>query len=304
MFFFGTRRILLFIGIFAFMGLCGWLWRHREAVPFVSQPLSIATAPFTYTVSEGAFVLRTGIEIIDQNWNNWKELDELKRKNEALLAEQTAYSEILAENIRLRDLATFKQGYKRFTLLGARVMVRDYGSWTDTMIVDRGEDSGITKYMPVIVPKGLVGFVSEVYPDSARVQLITDPRTSVSALVQRPKSRIMALVKGNGSRVQDLSFTGLAREADIVKEDVLITSGYGGVYPHGLLIGTITEVDDVKGEAIRNAKILPAADFEHLEEVFIITNSFEKDMPPEIDPSIPLKAPPMNPNAEQAEVSQ
>ena len=302
MFFFGTRRILLAIAIFAFMGLCGWLWRHREAVPFVSQPLSLATAPFTYTTSRASFAIRSGIDMIDRHLDEGEEIEILRRENGAYKAEQAAYAEILAENIRLRELAGFRQGYKRFTILGAHVMLRDTGSWTDTMVVDRGEDSGIVRYMPVIVPEGLVGFVSEVYPNSCRVQLITDPRTSVSSVVQRPKSRIVSLLKGNGSLSDSLTFTGLARDADILKGDILITSGYGGVYPHGLLIGTITSVDDTKGEAIRNADVTPAADLSHLEEVFIIMNYIERSAPPEIDPSVPLKEPPMNPNVEQAEV--
>jgi rod shape-determining protein MreC len=301
LFFFGTRKILYAIAIFIFMGLCGWLWRHREAVPFAS-PASTATAPFTYTVSRGALAVRTGIALIDQYLDQWEELETLRRENGAYRAEQAAYAEILAENARLRELAGFRQGYKRFSVLGAHVMQRDTGAWTDTAVVDRGEESGITKYMPVIVPEGLVGFVSEVYADSSRVQLITDPRTSVSALVQRPKSRIVSLLKGNGSRADTLTFTGLARDADILKGDVIITSGYGGVYPHGLLIGTITSVDDTKGEAIRNADVTPAADLRSMEEVFIITNYIERSAAPQIEPSIPLKEPPMNPNVGQAEV--
>lgn len=138
--------------------------------------------------------------MIDQILSDWEELEALRRENGALRAEQTAYSGILAENIRLRELAGFRQGYKQFTLLGASVIDRDYGSWSDTMVIDRGTDSGIAKYMPVIVPGGLVGFVSDVYLNSARVQLITDPRTSVGAVVQRPGSRVASIVRGNGSR--------------------------------------------------------------------------------------------------------
>lgn len=182
-----------------FMGLCGWFWRHRESVPFVSQPLSTAAAPFEYGMSRISFAGRTGIGMIDQILSDWEELEALRRENGALRAEQTAYSGILAENIRLRELAGFRQGYKQFTLLGASVIDRDYGSWSDTMVIDRGTDSGIAKYMPVIVPGGLVGFVSDVYLNSARVQLITDPRTSVGAVVQRPGSRVASIVRGTAA---------------------------------------------------------------------------------------------------------
>lgn len=289
--------------IFAFMGLCGWFWRHRESIPFVSQPLSIAAAPFQYGVSRASFTLRTGIEMIDQVLGNWEELEELRRENGALRAEQTAYSEILAENMRLRALAGFKQGYTQFVLLGARVISRDTGTWTNTVTIDRGTDSGLARYMPVIVPEGLVGFVSEVYLTSARVQLVTDPRTYVGALVQRPASRVASMANGNGNRTNGITFDNLPREADVLRGDVLITSGYGGVYPHGLLLGYVTEVTDDTASTAREAYAVPAADLSHLEDVFIIMSSIEKTAPEAVDTSVPKMEPPMNPNEQQAGVS-
>ena len=302
MVFVGQRKIFLTIMIFAFMGLCGWFWRHRESVPFVSQPLSIAAAPFEYGVSRAAWAGRTGIDIVDQIWSNWEELDALRRENGALRAEQTAYSEILAENIRLRALAGFRQGYTQFSLLGATVIAREYGTWTNTVVIDRGSASGLVKYMPVIVPEGLVGFVSEVYLDTARVQLITDPRTSVGAIVQRPASRVVSLVQGSGSQPGTLSFVNLSREADVLKGDSLVTSGYGGVYPRGLLIGQVSEVTDDPSTPAREARVVPAADFSRLEEVFVIMSQFERTMPEDIDATAPRKEPPMNPNEKQAGV--
>lgn len=303
MFSFGKRKIFLTILIILFMGLCGWFWRHRESVPFVSQPLSTAAAPFEYGMSRIAFAGRTGIGMIDQILSDWEELEALRRENGALRAEQTAYSGILAENIRLRELAGFRQGYKQFTLLGASVIDRDYGSWSDTMVIDRGTDSGIAKYMPVIVPGGLVGFVSDVYLNSARVQLITDPRTSVGAVVQRPGSRVASIVRGNGSRPAQMIFTNLIREADILKGDMLVTSGYGGVYPPGLLIGTVDSVTGGESDTIRSAVVTPAADMGRLEGVFVITSQFERTLPQNIEMTAPTKEPVMNPNEKQAGVS-
>lgn len=302
MFFFGKRKILLVMASFVFMGLCGWFWRHRESIPFVSQPLSVAAAPFEYGASRLAFAGRTGIDIIDQAVSGWQELDALRKENGALRAEQTAYSEILAENVRLRALAGFRQGYTEHTLLGARVTVRDTGTWTDTMMIDRGSDSGIARYMPVIVPGGLVGFVSEVYLNTARVQLVSDPRTSVGAIVERPASREASLVKGNGNADRELVFVNLAREADVIKGDVLVTSGYGGVYPKGLLIGQVRQVEDDASGTSRSAVVSPAADLSRLEEVFVITSYIEKTPPEAIDGRVPQE-PPMNPNEPQAGVS-
>ena len=89
MIFFGKRKILLTIFIFILMALGGWFWRHRESVPFVSQPLSTAVTPFQYSMSHTATWGKIGIKIIDQSFSNWSDLERLKRENESLKAEQS-----------------------------------------------------------------------------------------------------------------------------------------------------------------------------------------------------------------------
>lgn len=300
MFLFDKRKIIIAVLIFLFMAVCGWFWRNREYVPFVSQPLSVVSAPFEYGVSRASMVGTRLMDLLGQTATSWKELDTLRKENGALKSEQAAYSEILAENIRLKKLLDFKQGYTRFNMTGATVIARDYGSWTSTMVIDRGEDSGIKKYMPVIVPEGLVGYVSEVYKTSARVQLITDPRTSVGGIVQRPGSRVSSILKGDGDRSDVLVFGNIPKEADVIKGDVIITSGFGGVYPKGLLIGTVSKVATDKADVSQNALVKPAVDFSKLEEVFVITDQIEKSEPGEIKNQVPLKEPAMNPNDQQA----
>lgn len=301
MIFFGKRKIFLTILVFILMAAGGWFWRHRESVPFISQPLSIAATPFEYSISRLSLWGKTGIEMIDQTISGWVELDSLRKENAGLRVEQSRYSEILAENIRLRKLLAFKEGYKQFHLLGASVISRDYGTWTNTMMVDRGSDSGLRKYMPVIVPEGLVGFVSEVYAHTARVQLLSDPRTTVGGLVQRPSSRVVSMVSGNAPHPGTLAFINVSREADVIKGDVIITSGYGGVYPKGLVIGSIKQVSDDGNQVNLDAEIEPAVDFGHLEEVFVITDFIQKTAPEDIHAKVPLKERPMNPNTRQAE---
>lgn len=282
------------------MGACGWFWRHREYIPFVSQPLSVGAAPFEYGVSRAAWFGENSIGMVQQIFTNWKDLEELKRENESLKAEQNRYSEVLAENIRLRNLLKFKQGYTSYNMVGASVIERDYGGWTHTMVIDRGEDSGIKKYMPVIIPSGLVGFVSEVYMNSSRVQLLLDPRTTVGGIVQRPASRVVSMVSGNSGNPGLLSFMSLPKESDVIKGDIIVTSGYGGVYPKGLVIGTVEQVDVDSEGGTQSAEIRPAADFAHMEEVFIITDHIQKTSPDSITVKPPKIEPPMNPNKHQA----
>jgi len=301
MLFFGRRKIILVICILLTMAVTGWFWRHKESVPFVSQTLSTAAAPFEYTASQITFMCKTGISIIDQSVSKWSDLDNLRKENAGLKAEQLRYSEILAENIRMRNLLKFKQGYTKFNLLGASVIARDYGTWMNTLMIDRGTDSGIKTYMPVIVSQGVVGFVSEVYLKTARVQLVLDPRTTVGGIVQRPTSRVASMVSGNSGKQGVLSFINIAKEADVIKGDRVVTSGYGGVYPKGLLIGTVENVSDDLEKVSLDADIRPAVDFGHLEEVFVITDSIQKSAPEDIDIKTPLRERPIDPNSQQVE---
>ena len=300
MIFFGKKKIAGAVLLFAFMAGCGWFWRHREYVPFVSQPLAVGAAPFEYGVSRAAWLGENSIGVVKQIFSIWKDLEELRKENESLKAEQNRYSEILAENIRFRNLLQFKKGYTRYQMVGASVIERDYGGWTHTMVIDRGEDSGLKKYMPVIVPSGLVGFVSEVYMNSARVQLLLDPRTTVGGIVQRPASRVVSMVSGNSGNPGLLSFLSLPKEADVIKGDTIVTSGYGGVYPKGFVIGSVEKVDVDTEAGTQTAEIKPAADFSHMEEVFIITDHVERTAPESITAKLPKIEPPMNPNKQQA----
>ena len=154
--------------------------------------------------------------------------------------------------------------------------------------------------MPVIVPQGVVGFVSETYLNTSRVQLLLDPRTVLGGIVQRPASRVASMVSGNAGKQGLLSFMNIAREADVIKGDVVITSGYGGVYPKGLVIGTVERVSDDTDQVALDADIKPAVDFSHLEEIFVITDSIQRSLPEEID-NIPTRERPVNPNSQQVE---
>ena len=103
---------------------------------------------------------------------------------------------------KIRDYVNFSvsvKAHKNLQLVAGPVISRDYGTWTNTMIIGVGENEGIKENMAVITPDGVVGFISDVFPSSARVQLLTDPRTSIGAIVQRAESRVASVVRGNGN---------------------------------------------------------------------------------------------------------
>ena len=157
-------------------------------------------------------------------------------------------------------------------------------------IIDVGSGEGVEKDMPVITPNGVVGFISDVYPHSARVQLLTDPRTSIGAIVQRPESRVSSVVRGNGNVPTEPQFVNIAKDADILEGDTLVTSGFGSIYPKGLPLGTIVSIHQNDNDFVKYAVIRPSVDFSKLEEVLVIlkssdTGSYAKpDVAPKLVP--------------------
>ena len=155
----------------------------------------------------------------------------------------------------------------------AGIITKDYGTWTNTFTIDKGSEDGMAVNMAVVVPSGVVGFITDVYPHSSRVQTILDPRSAIGVIVQRPESRLSGVVKGDGDSPRTPSMVNIARDGDVLVGDKLITSGYGGIYPKGLPVGNVQSIENDTEGFVKNAVITPSVDFYRLEEVFVLTSS-------------------------------
>src|SRR5207245_2213001 len=122
--------------------------------------------------------------------------------------------------------------------------------------------------MTVVTPRGLVGQVIEVTPNTSKVLLITDVSSSVDALVQSNRAKGVV----NGSRTANLTMTYIPQREKIQTGDRIVTSGLGGVYPSGVLVGMVTDVRQNDVDLFQDALVEPAVDFGRLEEVMIIVN--------------------------------
>ena len=123
--------------------------------------------------------------------------------------------------------------------------------------------------MPFISETGLVGHVISVTDNTAKVQTIIDTGSTVSAKISTAQDSI--LVKGTLSNSQLIKASSIPAEATILQGDEVVTSGLGGIYPKGILIGTIKEVVNTKNELDRYANIETATNFSTLETVLVIT---------------------------------
>ena len=267
------KWLTMIVILCAILGIFGYVWKQRTQVPVVTVTLENLMAPFTYGASRLLSGLHTGIAVIDNGILRVKDMSDLEVRNAELEQKQVAYNELVAENIRLRQLLKFQGEQPQFALLAASVVTRDRGAWTDTFTISRGSADGVAPNMAVMAPRGVVGFVSDVYEHSARVQSILDPRSATGVIVQRPESRIASILKGNGNRPMEPQMVNIALNGDVLKGDTIVTSGFGGIYPKGLLLGHVKDIVTDEEGFVKHAVIDPTVDFQSLEEVFVIVSS-------------------------------
>lgn len=197
---------------------------------------------------------------------------ELKDEVAALSAKILELEGYKQENERLRQLLDFKTAETRWDMVGCEVIAKEPGNWFYSFTIDKGTNDGIKVNDAVTYGYGLVGKITEVGPDWAKVLTIIDVESSVGAIVTRTQS--FAVCDGELSLADDgkckLSF--LSTDTSLVLGDSVVTSGLGGIYPEGILIGTVS---DIKSDAMgysQYAVIDTAVDFEKIREVMVIRN--------------------------------
>ena len=189
--------------------------------------------------------------------------------------------ELQQENERLREIANFYEENPEYEMLTARVTAKNPGYWFDTFLINAGRGEGIQKNMVVLTPQGLVGRVIEVGSNWSKVQAVIDSLSSVSGMIER--TRDVGVVRGTAE--SDAQTGGrcnmyyLPYENDLVPGDKVLTSGLGGVFPKGVVIGEVIEVSRAAGETERTAVIQTAVDFSQLEEVIVLLDVIEEVSP-------------------------
>ncbi len=190
----------------------------------------------------------------------------LRRQLEMLQGENAILRESKIDLDRLRQDYAFV--HKSPTaLLAADVIGKRPDPKFDTLIISRGSRDGVRPNSVVVTRNGLVGRVFEVNPNSSSVLMLTDQNSGVGARVQRASSRATGVCKGDNSPL--LALVYLPGEASIKPGDTIVTSGLGGIFPAGILIGTVDAVKTDEGTVARTARVRPHVDFDRLEEVYV-----------------------------------
>jgi len=218
-------------------------------------------------------------DILKRTWSHYfslvttaKENDRLRKALGYAEAERNRLQEMEFANYRLRRLLRFKKATSS-SVIAAEVTGRDPSSWFKAVIINKGKSDGLKKGMPVIIPEGIAGRVAEVTSHYAKVLLIFDQNSAVDAFVQRTRAR--GIVKGEATGKCVLKY--VLQKHDIRVGDVVVSSGWDGVFPKGLRIGYVSGVVKRTSGMFQEVKVTPYVDFGKLEEVLVILNSSEYD---------------------------
>ena len=273
--------IALFVMMFCVIFLAA---RGKVEVPLVSKTAMVVLSPFqnffSWAGSQITFLKRTVTEIQYLHKQN----RQLREEVELLRAQNLTASEYASENQRLRALLGYKQVAVQFDLVAAGVIGRESVTWSSVITINRGTVDGVANNMAVVTEMGLVGHVLEAGANTSKVQLILDPRSSVGTLVQRADSRVAGIVEGDMNNPTHPRMVNIPKDADVQVEDAVVTSGFGGVYPKGIVVGKIKEIHNDEGGLLKYGVIETSVNFEKLEDVAVIVNS--REAPPEPLPPI------------------
>jgi len=266
-----SPKLLGFLAIvILLLALINFTGEHRSRYTFIENLVLTAISPVQGFISE----LGSSASDFLQGVTGYREiLEENRELREVLAARDTYRQELLElqkENFRLREMLGFQERTE-YELLPAEVIARDPTHWFETITINRGYYHGIEEKMAVVTAEGLVGNVFQVSRNTSKVLLLTDSRRAVSILVQRSRDPGTAgIVEGYPEEEGYLRVINLPPEANIQSGDTIISSGMGGVFPKGLIVGEVMEVGKDQYGLLQQALVRPAVNFNRLEEVFIV----------------------------------
>ena len=239
--------------------------RGQEEHGFLPGLVLELAAPVQKFLSLPAWLTRSG-------WGRYVALLDVRSENERLQArvaeleeENLQFREALVDSGRLQTIAEMRTDFEA-PMRPAQVVGQDVSPWFRSVLVDRGGSDGVKSGMPVVTENGVVGLITATAPHAGRAMLLLDNQSAIDVLVQRSRAR--GIVRGDGT--DRLHFEFFVRGDDVQVGDVVITSGFGGVYPKGLRVGEIVEVEPPGERLLQRARLKPAADFGRLEQVFVM----------------------------------
>ena len=256
--------------------LCTGLIVLTFSTDILSAPLSavggFVITPLQNGVSKAGSWLNTRSKELVQIRSLLQENENLQEQIDQLTIENIKLQQDRYELTNLRELYNLDSQSDEYEKIGARIIAKDSSNWFHTFVINKGAEDGLLTDMNVMAGSGLVGRIVDVGPDWAKVMSIIDDNSNTSGMVLSTSDNLM--VRGDLEQYAEgmIRFEMLIDNADrVVEGDKIVTSNVSDKYLPGILIGYIAKVNVDSNNLTKSGLITPAVDFEHLEEVLVIT---------------------------------
>ena len=230
-------------------------------VPFQKGLNAVGTA-----LIDRAENLKTLEQVTNENTDLKRQIAELTKDN--TLLQQDKY-----ELTKLRELYDLDTEYEDYNKIGARIIARDSGNWYSGFIIDKGSDDGIQVDCNVIAGSGLVGRVTEVGPNYAKVVSIISDNANTSGMILSTGDLLIVTGSLKLMGIGVIEYSQLVDpDGAVGVGDKVVTSNISDKYLQGILIGYIDTVNSDSNNLTKSGTLIPAVDFRHLEDVLVITD--------------------------------
>lgn len=280
-FFRKKRLFLILIGFIIIVALIGFSLRDRAnlttAEQFVNDTVGWVQGVIHAPVNFVSGIL-TNIDDFKDTYNENQILKEKLSEYKGLIYE---VQELREENEELRNTMDAEDSIRDFDPIHATVMSRSPESWVEQVTINKGEQDGVRSNMAVITAEGMVGKIQNTSQFTSTVQLITgfDQFNRISATISREDGKdIFGMIEGFDKESDSLLFRIIEEsEKDLEKGELVVSSGMGGVFPAGLMIGTVKEVIPDQYGLTRTALVEPAANMYQINNVIVVDRKLTEE---------------------------
>ncbi|MEO8285953.1 MAG: rod shape-determining protein MreC [Chloroflexota bacterium] len=269
-----TRTIYLLVALVLVSLALILLSQGRHLQPLESFANTVFT-PIQQAASNVTSTVGGWLDGIGRTNDLEEENKRLRIALDAVTAENARLQETARETQQLQAMVRFQNERPEIQAVQASNIGGDPNGLSETLTIDRGSNASIKVGMAVVSPGGiLVGQISAVKADRATVLLLTDISSSIPVATQR--GLVPGVLDGQWQKGGNLLMQHIPRDSDVVKNDVLLTSGLGGTFPKGLICGQIFEVRQNDVQMEKQAVAIPMVELNSLENVLVITNGPSK----------------------------
>ncbi|MTD29684.1 rod shape-determining protein MreC [Planomicrobium sp. YIM 101495] len=270
-FFSNKRLILLMLGVILLVGLIFFSLSNRDNVNFPERVVKDVVGAGQSVFSKPAHFVTGIFDNIDGLLNTYTENKQLKNRLDEFATVQAEVTSLRTENEELKEIIGKEESLRDYNPIQASVIARNPDQWEEKIILDKGSNSGVKENMAVMTAKGLIGKVILTTPLTATVELVStqNPNYRVSAMVIGGGKNVFGLIEGYDADRKELLLKRIDADIDIKEGQQVVSSGLGGIFPQGLVIGEITEVAIDEFGLTKQAFVRPAADFTLLSHVMV-----------------------------------